>query len=1599
MASLLNRLWSRADFWDKEENEKQKQQFAAQTRAQSQPRPVAQTRPAQKITDNTPGFQWSNNSLTRGLSRGFDQLNPFDNNRTWQQRTPTDTLSLVQEAKQKINTPSQPDKYWSNGIGKTINTGIAGTMRAAAGVGQDTAGLYDLLTPGKGTNRVTKYFKNRGAMWDEKAKEAGVDGMGYHVAQTPLTVASYMVPGKAVKAASAVPRVAKAVSVASNVLEKAPGVAKATGYVDDLVANGNRLQRVGGKLLQSYRQPSAILDVVGDALQNAGHRTSLGQDNSLGTAMQDMGLSLGMQGGVNLLGQAASPVLNTTTRLAKNTINTIAPQQTTTRLVKRPGRLDLQTADLLKAYSDRIVGADPSITGRIESDLIRQVRQIGDELGVDLTNGTPVDQLERIEAILNGYLPQQQTARRLALSPLNEGGYARNPFYRGDDVVEGLSKEQSEFINDYAEMLEGMGSGNGVDITPDGRRITNNFRDADTAGRNMTKADWFEKARKDIESGKAGFGASEEYKKIPQLTKGANIPPSQAVNNKAPVEPVQGRNPTQSQTADTGPLQTVERPVLNPAHKTTEVSQKTPPVEKRQVRSDRTSSSDDIIDLDKVDVNDPFGNSSPVKKLRNEFGRMFVDEDSEMINLLKRVEKETDGQDLVERWLQDSDMVRNSNSIANSKIRTNQNLRDAVQGLRKKEVAEFDAYAAARSELANVKRGLETTSRSVDELQNIVNKHGQKYSQRFESLNRYYNDLANDLYDAGIIDKAKRDAWAKNRDYVRVQRDMEDLLNPGYGASKSRSFGSTSTAKKRTGSKRDILSSTQTALKRTQELQLEIQRNKAASNTLNVLEKHGLATKVDASHAAGKNVIKRFKDGKVEYFATHKDIKRVIDNVNPFQLGIIAKVVSAPTRVFRAGTTALSAPFAVTNYLRDQASSAIYSKSVLRTHNPAAVISGITEGIKDFGGGKNNDLWDKFQRYAGDQTMFDETRNVKNSKAMLNQLRRGGGKYARTVELINPANTVRNLEDLISITEKSTRYQNFRGIYKKTLKETGNEDLAIQKATQAALQNSVNFSRAGSVVRVANLLIPYFNAGIQGSRNVGRSLRDRPLQTVAKSAAFVAAPTIGAVLYNYSSEESKRIYENLPENEKENNIVFVLPGAKQREDGTYEGILKIPKPQGYRELTDPLRVVAEKFAGDTDVKSIGEMAKDMTAAFTGPVQTEDMNKFLSTFVPQALKPTLQAHLNRDLYWGSETVPDYMMEGTDDPTKRAYKGTSGMARWVADQLDVEPIKVEKFIIDSTGSLGRYGINAVDNTLAAQGKIPKEQIGGRSIKDDFSRRMFEARGVEKEEKNMTDGQKYFKAVKEATTGLSPQQKTAWDSYNQSNKDFLGNELYDKSSFAKKQAKAAAYAQFPGLFETDKKIDAQGRQRGEPGNPLYDLNFNQAFKVVQQKAMLPGAKDPELDSLYDHAWYEEFKAKESNYYDKVFADKKDEDVDNPYPKRSKELGDSMNHYYSLDTVQRRNWRNANPGLYDQFKQYYAAKDAWEDRERIKIGLGAISQYKDSYSSGSGGGRKRSLSFEPFKYGKKSSHLNKELRALIEEAGRSQKAFPKAKKTKNYS
>jgi hypothetical protein len=97
---------------------------------------------------------------------------------------------------------------------------------------------------------------------------------------------------------------------------------------------------------------------------------------------------------------------------------------------------------------------------------------------------------------------RQATLQRL----MEEDNASRNP--QPIDKKQGgyiqLPGRTDPLIQEYADLLKKIGEGNGVDINPEtGARMTNNYRSADLKGKQMSKADWYAEAEKQIKEGKA----------------------------------------------------------------------------------------------------------------------------------------------------------------------------------------------------------------------------------------------------------------------------------------------------------------------------------------------------------------------------------------------------------------------------------------------------------------------------------------------------------------------------------------------------------------------------------------------------------------------------------------------------------------------------------------------------------------------------------------------------------------------------------------------------------------------------------------------------------------------------------------------------------------------------------------------------------------------------------------------------------------------------------------------------------------------------------------------------------------------------------------
>ena len=410
----LNDAWSQADVWDKQENQQQRQ--VAQTRRQAQPTPPVQTRRNSLVgkSDNQPGFQITNNSFTRGLSRGFDQVNMFDDGRSWQNRTPTQKMSVGTQVRNVLDTNTEADQLKRQREGRervlqnqgNVISNNFGALPRMANTAVNQA--REVAEVGRG--QVAMATNNQDALSASLERQDKIR-QNYMKNKGGLFGAGTLYDAEEAKQGDLATGVKR---IAGGTLE---GMTDAASFGLTTIG-GKQIAKEGFKQALKSQAPNIAKNAVANAV--GGGASTFRQDGSMGDVAKSAAIS-GTLGTVADIGLAsAGAVLSKpTTRLVQKTASAVSnipsPGQVTTRLVNtgkkvdqalftpRLNRLDLDTRDALIAYSDRLVGADPYITGKVESDLIKKVRAIGDANGVDLTNGTVVQQLDRIEALLNGY--------------------------------------------------------------------------------------------------------------------------------------------------------------------------------------------------------------------------------------------------------------------------------------------------------------------------------------------------------------------------------------------------------------------------------------------------------------------------------------------------------------------------------------------------------------------------------------------------------------------------------------------------------------------------------------------------------------------------------------------------------------------------------------------------------------------------------------------------------------------------------------------------------------------------------------------------------------------------------------------------------------------------------------------------------------------------------------------------------------------------------------------------------------------------------------------------------------------------------------------
>lgn len=662
-------------------------------------------------------------------------------------------------------------------------------------------------------------------------------------------------------------------------------------------------------------------------------------------------------------------------------------------------------------------------------------------------------------------------------------------------------------------------------------------------------------------------------------------------------------------------------------------------------------------------------------------------------------------------------LVNNGKSLR-AGTRANQDLIDSglvdlIHKMPKKDYDNLGQVLIARHSDDLRANGIET-GRKPETDAAILKKYGKQYEKQVEQFKKSTDFVLDESVKSGLISKDTAKLLRKKYpNYVPMNRVFDEMEATGsFGSNQVANLGQQTVVRKIKGSKRVVENPMESMIEKVQAMSRQSLRNEAATSWVDTLKELGEAELIKGDKKPGDSAISIFRNGTKETYKVDPVMEQAAKGLTKEQMGVINNAARKVSRVFKTGTTGVNLPFIMTNLARDQ------QTALLNMHKgEREVFTQLPKTIMEtLGHGK---LYDEAVKQGAVSTSFDMTKP--NLKRTAENIRKKGASLG----------AFERIEDVIGRSEEFTRIQQYAATKKYWLKKGLSEEQAMNKATLAAQQNSADFSRSGDLGQIINAWLPYTNAGVQGTRAYLRAAYKNPQRYAVKAGALLVMPTIATTLYNTGTDERKAIYDDISDQDKMSSTIIVTPWAKKNEEGRWEGLIKVPKPPGISALLYPVEKGVASMRG-LDPVGFNDIAKGILG-FASPLG-DSPNAAVSTITPQPIKPAVESIVNRDFFTGRDIVPRWLQN--KPKSDQAYDYTSGTSRGIASATGQSPLSIEHLIRGYTGEVGLQGLNLSDNILNRLGVIPKEQIGGRSVTSGFSRRFTQAYDKGRESK-IADG----------------------------------------------------------------------------------------------------------------------------------------------------------------------------------------------------------------------------------------------------------------------
>jgi len=243
------------------------------------------------------------------------------------------------------------------------------------------------------------------------------------------------------------------------------------------------------------------------------------------------------------------------------------------------------------------------------------------------------------------------------------------------------------------------------------------------------------------------------------------------------------------------------------------------------------------------------------------------------------------------------------------------------------------------------------------------------------------------------------------------------------------------------------------------------------------------------------------------------------------------------------------------------------------------------------------------------------------------------------------------------------------------------QGLSEMEATLMALE-SMNFNKRGASpsVHVANALIPFFNAQIQGLNVMYKAMSgNMPFndQLRIREKMLTRGGMMAAATFAYAvMMEDDEAYKNATPDQKYGNWFIRLPGLDEP--------VKVPVPF---EIGYIFKAIPEALYNSMTTEHGGEEA---VKAFK-QILLQTIPGGSSYGIPQAVKPLIEVGLGKSFYTGRDILS--AREKGLLPEEQYRVNTSEAAKLVGSTLGVSPIKIEALVSGYTGTMGLAFLQAI------------------------------------------------------------------------------------------------------------------------------------------------------------------------------------------------------------------------------------------------------------------------------------------------------------------